>query len=187
MRAVDLAKLADSGVRLAPPGMRLLAGTIDALPVLAAFVVQVNRFGTSRFGSEGDALSSWLFWGSLGVYVAHTLVSEMLTGRTIGKAVCGLRVVSLDGSTATPGQLVIRNLLRVIDVGLYFLPLLLIPFSPLRQRAADAAAGTMVVAKAWREAGDGAEAADKGEGKVEGGDDQNVRAGEGKDDGDTPR
>ena len=60
---------------------------------------------------------------------------------------CGLKVVSLDGSRPTLGQVALRNVLRVIDAGLGFLPLLLVHFSPLRQRVGDAAAGTLVVLK----------------------------------------
>ena len=56
-----------------------------------------------------------------------------------------LRVISLDGKPPTRGQMVTRNLLRLIDAGLIFLPVLLVPFSPLRQRAGDTAAGTVVI------------------------------------------
>ena len=48
----------------------------------------------------------------------------------------GLRVVSLDGTTPTRGQFLTRNLLRVVDAGLAFLPVLLVPFSPLRSAPA---------------------------------------------------
>jgi len=41
--------------------------------------------------------------------------------------------------------LVTRNVLRVIDIGIFFIPLLLIPLFPLRQRVGDIAAGTLVV------------------------------------------
>src|SRR5581483_6764373 len=66
-------------------------------------------------------------------------------GRTLGKWIFGLRVASLDGKPPTRGQFLTRNLLRVVDAGLYFLPALLVPFSPLRQRPGDTAAGTVVV------------------------------------------
>ena len=90
---------------------------------------------------------STLWWIALGVYVVHTTIAEWLTGRSLGKMACGLKVVSLDGSRPTFGQVALRNFLRVIDAGLGFLPLLLVPFSPLRQRVGDAAAGTLVVIK----------------------------------------
>jgi uncharacterized RDD family membrane protein YckC len=57
----------------------------------------------------------------------------------------GLRVVGLDGGRARPGALLTRNLLRVIDLSVFFFPLVLVLYSPLRQRAGDVAAGTLVV------------------------------------------
>ena len=140
MRAVDLEAVAP---RLAPVGLRLLAGMIDALP-LVALIVYAGFTGTVEtvLSSSGP----W-FWIALGVYIAHTTLAEWLTGRSAGKVACGLKVISLDGSRPTLGQIVLRNFLRVIDAGLGFLPLLLVPFSPLRQRVGDAAAGTLVVLK----------------------------------------
>src|SRR3712207_9175790 len=60
------------------------------------------------------------------------------------------RSVSLDGRRPPATSLVIRNLLRVIDVGMLFVPLALVVYSPLRQRAGDVAAGTMVISDAKR-------------------------------------
>jgi uncharacterized RDD family membrane protein YckC len=139
MRAVDLEAVAPL---LAPLGLRLLAGIIDALPLIALWVYE----GMTGFADQ-TALNGPPFWIAVGVYVAHTMLAEGLTGRSIGKMACGLKVVSLDGSRPTFAQVALRNFLRVIDAGLMFLPLLLIPFSPLRQRVGDAAAGTLVVLK----------------------------------------
>jgi uncharacterized RDD family membrane protein YckC len=139
MRAVDLEAVAPL---LAPLGLRLLAGIIDALPLIGLWVYE----GMTGFADQ-TALNGPPFWIAVGVYVAHTMLAEGLTGRSIGKMACGLKVVSLDGSRPTFAQVALRNFLRVIDAGLMFLPLLLIPFSPLRQRVGDAAAGTLVVLK----------------------------------------
>ena len=79
------------------------------------------------------------------LYLLHTSLAEALFGRSIGKACCRLRVVGLDGRPASPGAIVTRNMLRIIDLAMVFFPLLLILFSPLRQRAGDVAAGTLVV------------------------------------------
>ena len=50
------------------------------------------------------------------LYLLHTTLSEMLAARTLGKMALGLRVVALDGTRPTPGALLTRNLLRVIDL-----------------------------------------------------------------------
>ncbi len=79
------------------------------------------------------------------LYLIHTASSEALTGRTIGKMVMGLHVVRADGGTPDVSSLLIRNFLRVVDLGLMGVPLIFIVYSPLRQRIGDVAAGTMVI------------------------------------------
>ncbi len=78
-----------------------------------------------------------------GVYVVLTTLIEVLAGRSLGKMFTGLQVVGLDGRPASLGARFLRNILRVIDV--FGIPLALILFSPLRQRAGDFAAGTLVI------------------------------------------
>jgi len=57
----------------------------------------------------------------------------------------GLHIVGLDGRPATASARVLRNLFRIIDILIIGMPLALILFSPLRQRAGDLGAGTVVV------------------------------------------
>ncbi|CAA9382805.1 MAG: hypothetical protein AVDCRST_MAG64-759, partial [uncultured Phycisphaerae bacterium] len=118
-----------------------------AAPLLVALVLVAVRYG-SLVESPTEAVPTevWLL-PTIGfaIHLLHTTAAELAGGRSLGKIICGLRVISVDGQPPTKGQVVTRNLLRVIDVGLQFLPLLLVPFSPLRQRAGDAAAGTIVV------------------------------------------
>jgi uncharacterized RDD family membrane protein YckC len=139
-----------SGVELktpvpAPLRQRLAAGVIDALPVLIVFAV-VSLYGNDG-RSELERLQEWssVIAGGIAVavYLLHTTLTELFTGRSAGKWALGLKVVSLDGSKPSAGQVVIRNLLRVID--LLWFPLMLVLISPLRQRSGDLAAGTMVV------------------------------------------
>ena len=132
---------------LAPYGRRLLAGAIDAAPLFASVALlyywekQAEAAGAEFLSvrSQVAALSGVV------VYLLHTSASEIAFGRTIGKAACGLRVVGLDGERAPPGSLLIRNLLRLIDLSMVLFPLVLVLYSPLRQRAGDVAAGTLVV------------------------------------------
>ncbi len=140
-------KLESITFKLAPLPVRALAGVIDALPVLAAMLFQAWRVGSGA-ASGFDMVGELVFWLMVLVYVAHTAITEIMTGRSLGKMIFGLRVVGLDGTPATRNQVLTRNALRVIDAGLMFLPLVLVPFSPLQQRAGDAAAGTLVVTKA---------------------------------------
>jgi len=132
---------------LAPLGTRLLAGTIDATPFIASLLYKAYRYGADvdgQYTTESNIIVSVGF----AVYFFVTLLTEVFAGRSLGKMACGLRVITVAGSTASRGQLATRNVLRIIDVVLQGLPLLLVPFSPLRQRAGDAAAGTIVVTAA---------------------------------------
>ena len=129
---------------LAPLGQRLLAGIIDAAPLIAGFFIGFSWHGPDA-DSQDLAEGNLVMATGFAVYFVITLLTEVFAGRSFGKMICGLRVISVTGQPATRSQLATRNLLRIIDVLLQLFPLLLIPFSPLRQRAGDAAAGTIVV------------------------------------------
>jgi uncharacterized RDD family membrane protein YckC len=86
----------------------------------------------------------WPRYVATGVYVLHTMLTELLWGWTIGKKLFGLRVTLLDGAPPPRGALFWRNLLRVVDVAMIF-PALLVFITPLRQRVGDVATETIVV------------------------------------------
>jgi uncharacterized RDD family membrane protein YckC len=130
---LDPAKL-----RLAPLSTRLIAGAIDAVPLLVAL-----WFARSRYSSNAELGFLLTLAIGLGVYLLLTTLFEVIVGRSLGKLVTGLYVVGLDSKPASIGARLTRNLLRVIDLPV--MPLALILFSPLRQRAGDLAAGTLVV------------------------------------------
>ena len=120
-----------------------MAGLIDAAPILAVTPL-MTAVPEEAAQSTRNVI---VFAAALILYVFHTAALEALTGRSIGKMLLGLRVVSLDGTRPGAASLVARNVLRVIDVGLFFLPLLVIFVSPLRQRTGDVAAGTLVISE----------------------------------------
>jgi uncharacterized RDD family membrane protein YckC len=132
---------------LAPLRSRLFAGLIDALPVIVGGItVAVLRYETGHGQPRiSEPLGYAILGASIGVYLLHTCVVELIAGRSIGKMLFGLRVVDLKGDPATAGALIVRNALRLIDVAIFFLPLVLILYSPLRQRTGDVAAGTTVI------------------------------------------
>ena len=105
-------------------GRRTLAALIDLLVVGAMFFALAATIGD--ISSDGGSFDASLRGGAALLFFAATLayyqgVSQALTGRTLGKAVFGLRVVNVaDNAPANPGQVVIRTLLRLIDA----LPLL---------------------------------------------------------------
>jgi len=84
----------------------------------------------------------------LGLLFVYHVVMEMLWQRTLGKMVCRVRVVDLSGSRPAWWRIVLRNLLRPVDLAplmLGLIGLLFIVWTPRHQRLGDLAAGTRVV------------------------------------------
>lgn len=138
--------LTDSGVVLAPFGRRCLGGLIDALPVVGTLGVFIARGDlTSTDQLEARETLTVPTYISMAIYILLTLFCEMRWGWSIGKRIVGLRVVMIDGSTPTTRAIILRNLMRVLDVMMLFVPLLIVLLSPLRQRVGDIVGETIVV------------------------------------------
>ena len=136
---------------LAGGGNRGFAALIDftiasliAIGVLTASAVIAATAGPRTFGATAG------FVGLLGLTViwGYFIVLEWLwNGQTIGKRMCGLRVIGADGAPAGFLAIFIRNLARVVDFlpAFYGFGLVAIVLSPRSQRLGDIAAGTYVV------------------------------------------
>ena len=164
----DAAKAFAAGRELkpAPLGRRIFAFLIDCLIPLSvgASVIGIGTY----FGSE-DA-SSQLFewardlaeerspiWGGLQVLAAFILalaalwwflgltVMEWRYGRTPGKGMMGLRVVSEEGIALSFGQAVVRRLTLVFSGPLQLIDWGFALFDERRQRAVEKLAHTMVI------------------------------------------
>jgi uncharacterized RDD family membrane protein YckC len=124
-------------------GSRSLAAFLDYLVVMAlAFLwVIVVAFLVARLTpSWASALmvTGWflLEWG-------YFAILEIATGgRTLGKMATRLRVVTAEGGTPGPGQLLTRNLVRSLDL---LFGVVLMVLDPLWRRLGDRLAGTVVV------------------------------------------
>ncbi len=84
------------------------------------------------------------------VIFLYFIILEGLYGWTVGKLLCGLRVVAADGANPGLRKSLVRNLLRMVDGLPMFniLGIVLIARSPERARFGDRVAGTRVVASA---------------------------------------
>lgn len=127
--------------RIAPLTPRLGAGVVDAIPYLIGGILAV-------MASEDPVAHPFdrvmlPYWIGLIIYALHPLITEIIFGRSVGKMLFGLRVESLDGAKPTRGALVLRNLVRIVEV-LTLFPLVLVFYSPLRQRLGDVVARTIV-------------------------------------------
>lgn len=130
-------------------GVRIVAALIDLTLLIILFGVMGAAFGktTSGGGSFSVNLSGGAFILYLLLSLGYYLVPEALTGRTLGKAIMGLKVVSLDGERYDLAAALIRNVLRIVD-GLplfYLVGFVSVAVTREKQRLGDLAAGTVVV------------------------------------------
>lgn len=91
----------------------------------------------------------WSTWTAIlffGVpWTFYHLASELfMEGQSLGKRVCKIKVVRLDGQQAGPAQYLLRWLLRLVD-SMFFLGAVVILLNGKGQRLGDMAAGTTVI------------------------------------------
>jgi uncharacterized RDD family membrane protein YckC len=138
---------------------RLAATMVDLLPftALAALVLQLS-WGraldeVARLVSDSQAASglpsahiwSWMLL-SAGAYAAYCAIMELLAGRTLGKMLVGLHVVSEQGGKAPAWRVIVRNLFRTVEVlPPFWILAFVVLLSRNRQRVGDIFARTVVV------------------------------------------
>jgi len=83
------------------------------------------------------------------LWLVYYIVPESVFGASLGKMLCGLCVVRVDGRPLGIGAVVARNVLRLVDVlpGLYLIGGLSVLITTNSQRVGDKWAGTTVVAR----------------------------------------
>ncbi|MEM7806567.1 MAG: RDD family protein [Planctomycetota bacterium] len=127
----------DRKMRVAPWRLRLAAGGVDLLPlVFTAGVV------TSDPGVASSSGGTALVLAGIAAYVLLPLIGELAGGRSPGKAIFGLRVRQIDGELPASMGVLIRNVVRPVDLLGGWIAMF---FAPERRRMGDLAAGTIVV------------------------------------------
>lgn len=97
----------------------------------------------SRDLGVSDLMANIVVFGALFVYYA---VLEGIFGASVGKLVFRMRVVMADGSKPTGGAVIVRNLVRIPEAWLLYIPAgISCLASERRQRLGDRAARTVVV------------------------------------------
>ena len=142
-------------VVLAGPGARSIAFVLDFLIrgclalgwlLLSAWLI----LGNLDFSIPEDHETLWYLGGvipAMAIYfLYHVVLEPLMDGRTPGKRMTGLRVVTRDGVVPSSGALVTRNVFRIVDSlpALYVVGLLFVMFGRRHARAGDLAAGTVV-------------------------------------------
>ena len=132
---------------LAGPFSRMLAFLIDFCVIAASggileYVVSILRLVSADLAQAALVV----------LYFAVSLLYGILTewlwrGQTIGKRLLHLRVIDANGFRLQPSQVIVRNLLRAVDLlpGLYLVGGVGCLLSSRRQRLGDLAAGTIVI------------------------------------------
>lgn len=101
---------------LAGPGLRLIAGAIDAAIGIAAGWALAATFGFD-LETQGDSSINFGWEGllvSLAVMVMLGALGESIWGRSIGKALAGCRVISTGGGRISWRQAFGRNIVRFL-------------------------------------------------------------------------
>src|SRR5688572_30008099 len=128
-------------IRLFPAGSgaRFLALVIDSILILSASTM-IRLYLAMSMGLA-TVLVLVLQWGY------HMYFEVRHQGRSLGKRVCGLRVVDSRGLPITFQQSFVRNIVRVIDSApiLYGLGGLVSMLDPRRRRLGDLIADTLVI------------------------------------------
>jgi uncharacterized RDD family membrane protein YckC len=141
------------GEALEPAGLvtRLLADAVDAL-VLAAVFLGV-RFGLAALGAVlvvsprfVHALGLGIRWvASVLLVPAYHVLFWTIAGKTPGKWLLGLRIVTSEGGPIRPGRALLRFVGLTISIAPLLAGVLAIAFNARRRAWHDRIAGTLVV------------------------------------------
>lgn len=127
---------------------RAVAAILDAAAISTLFTSGVAGIdllarvlgGITPDVSWATGVVAFMVWAFL-----YLFLSQAIVGRTLGKAVVGLRVVQADGSTLTGGRALTRTLTFPLSAALLGLGFLMIIVHPRHRALHDLFAGTAVV------------------------------------------
>lgn len=136
---------------VASVGSRSLAAFLDYLVLMALVFLWIPLCIFAFAAWLPDLVPVLLIVGIFLLQWGYFAIFEIASGgRTLGKMALHLRVVTAEGGTPGAGSLLIRNLLRSLDL-LFGVPLMAI--DPLARRLGDRLAGTLVIHERGAEAG----------------------------------
>ena len=128
-------------------GLLIVAAMVYIVVVAARGHVDLNDPAAVQELSSAFQISNWVANAIVfgGLFVYYTAL-EAAFGASVGKLALRLRVTALDGSRPSGAAVLVRNLVRLPEAWLLYLPAALsCSISPRRQRLGDHAARTVVV------------------------------------------
>jgi uncharacterized RDD family membrane protein YckC len=137
-------------MNIASPGRRILDGVVDLI-LLVLFVFLVSRYTgwgwtPDQQGDWGGSVHGWPFFILLLIGFVILGLIEAAFKKTPGKLIARIHVESIDGGPASFVQIMVRNILRVIDIiAVYLLGFIVIACTEKNQRVGDLCARTIVV------------------------------------------
>lgn len=145
----------EARLALAGPGARAIAFVLDwlirsALTLAWLLAAAWAILGNLDFDIPRDSEALWYLAGvvpATAIYFLYHLVLESLTGgRTPGKRIAGVRVLTHEGLVPGTSALITRNVFRIVDSlpAFYVVGLLFVMFSRRHLRLGDIAAGTVL-------------------------------------------
>ena len=145
----------DARVVIAGPGARAIAFVLDYLIRLALsfaylLIAAWAILGNLDFDVPTDSETLWSLAGivpSLAIFfLYHIILEPLMAGRTPGKRLIGLRIVTPEGTVPSVGALMTRNVFRLFDSlpALYMIGLSFVIFGRRHRRVGDLAAGTVL-------------------------------------------
>ena len=135
---------------IAGPGSRSYAFVIDwhirLLLAGAWLLVATVALGAKLTWRSHDALLSVLP-AAIIYFLYHPIIEVAMRGRTPGKRMAGVRILSRDGGQPSATALLLRNVFRLVDSlpATYLVGLTACFLTPQRIRIGDMAAGTLLV------------------------------------------
>jgi uncharacterized RDD family membrane protein YckC len=136
------------GMAVAGIGSRLLAQLVDlvCLGTIAGLLFWALATILAAFNLSDSAILVIVVSSATLFLIAYFSVQEGLgAGRTIGKRMLGIRVVTVDGGSAGMTASGIRNTIRLVEYALAPLAAIWMFFQPQSRRLGDLAAGTLVI------------------------------------------
>jgi uncharacterized RDD family membrane protein YckC len=144
----------DVELTIAGPGSRAYAFVIDwhirlLLALLWLLVGHLIFFrGLKMTPNPGSSYVLWVWLPTVLIYVFYHPVLEIaMRGRTPGKRIAGVRLVTREGDIPSAGSLLLRNVFRILDSlpVCYLVGLITVVLTEHHVRIGDIAAGTLLV------------------------------------------